>query len=131
MDFSLDNLKSLILNPSEGFDVELKSWLDPAILGDRAKILKACLALRNNNGGCLIIGIQDDGKPDPNVPIDVRAIYHVDVIQELVAKHAFHPFEVKVEFVDRDGVEYPIICVPGGIETPVAVKSQLLEQQGQ
>jgi hypothetical protein len=56
---------------------------------------------------------------------DVRAAYHVDRIQEIVAQYSFHLFEIRVEFAERDGVEYPVICVPGGGETPVAVKRDL------
>ena len=130
MDISPDNLKSLILSPAESLDVELKRWLNLDLPEDKAKLVKACLALRNNNGGCLVIGFQNDGKPDPNVPANVRAAYHVDLVQELVARYAFHLFEVKVEFVERDGVEYPIVCVPGGAETPVAAKSQLPDGNG-
>ena len=130
MDFSPDNLKLLILSPTESLDVELKRWLNLDLPEDKAKLVKACLALRNNNGGCLIVGFQNDGRPDPNALPNVRAAYHVDLVQELVAKYSFHLFEVKVAFVERDGVEYPVICVPGGIETPVAVKSQLLDDNG-
>jgi hypothetical protein len=130
MDFSSANLKSLILNPAESLDVELKPWLDIGRPEHKAKVVKGCLALRNNNGGCLVIGFHDDGRPDSNVPSDVRATYHVDLIQELVARYSFHLFEIKVEFVERDGVEYPIICVPGGMETPVAAKSQLIDDGG-
>lgn len=130
MDFSSDSLKSLIRNPTESLGVEVKRWLNPLEPVHKAKIVKACLALRNNNGGCLVIGFCDDGSPDPNILSDVRQVYHVDSIQELVAKHSSHPFEISVEFVERDQVEYPVICIPSGVETPVAVKSQLQDASG-
>lgn len=130
MDFSPDNLKSLVLNPAESLDVELKPWLNLDRPEHKAKVVKGCLALRNNNGGCLVIGFHNDGRPDSNVPSDVRVTYHVDLLQELVARYSFTLFEIKVEFVERDGVEYPIICVPGGMETPVAAKSQLIDDGG-
>ena len=88
MDFSHDDLQSLILNPVESLDVELKPWLALDTPAGKAKLVKACLALRNNNGGCLLVGFQNDGKPDPNVPSDVRAVYHIDVIQQLLARYA-------------------------------------------
>jgi hypothetical protein len=127
MPLTPDFLRALVDNPSESLDVELKCWIDPGRPADRALIAKACLALRNHNGGCMLIGFNDDGTPDPNVPANVRVTYHADLIQELCSRHASKPFEVRVEFVGRDGVDYPVICIPSGVESPVAVRSELID----
>lgn len=127
MDYSQNELKSLIQNPRESLDTEIKQWIEPSTLEGIAKIAKACIALRNNNGGCLVIGFTDAGKPDiSNMPEDVRASFRADAIQGIVTKYASQAFEVRVEFVERDGIEYPVICVPGGVEYPVAAKSDLV-----
>lgn len=34
----------------------MKDWIDPSSLAGEEKLLKACLALRNNSGGHLLIG---------------------------------------------------------------------------
>jgi hypothetical protein len=118
-------LKQLIRNPRESLDIELKQWIDPATPEGRAKIAIACIALRNNNGGCLIVGFLDSGEPAPAAPPDVRAMFHTDAIQYIIGKYASQPFPVTVEFVKRAGVEHPVIVVPSGVETPVAAKSEL------
>jgi Schlafen, AlbA_2 len=119
-------LERLIQNPRESLSTELKQWIDPSTPEGICKIAKACIALRNNNGGCLVIGFDDNGQPDPAVPANIRAAFHSDVIQGIATRFASQPFEVTVEFVERGGVEYPVICVPSGVETPVAAKSDLL-----
>lgn len=119
-------LQSLIENPAESLAVELKQWIDPGSPEGREKIAKGCLALYNNNGGSMVIGICDDGTPDSdNVPDDIRAMFHVDVVQAIVSKYSYTPFEIRVEFVERDNQEYPIIQVPGGVTTPAVCKSHL------
>jgi len=56
-------LNQLVANSSESLGIELKEWLDPNTTVGKAKLVKACLALRNNNGGCLLVGFNDDGTP--------------------------------------------------------------------
>lgn len=119
-------LQRLLDNPTETLSVEVKRWLDPKSEAGIEKIAKGCLALFNNNGGHMIVGICDDGTPDnDNIPADVRATFHPDVIQSIVSKFSYTPFEVQVEFRSRDGQEYPIFKVPSGVRTPAVTKSQL------
>ena len=125
MALSRQDLEQLVQRPRESLDTGLKQWIDPATPAGRGIVARACLALRNNNGGYLIFGIRDNGTPDPAVPADVRAMFHGDVIQQIVGDFASQPFAVVVEFIERDGVAYPVICVPSGIETPVAAKRDL------
>lgn len=66
------SLQHLIENPVESLAVELKQSIDPASPDRREKFAKGCLALYNNNGGSMVIGICDDGRPDiDNVPDDI------------------------------------------------------------
>jgi hypothetical protein len=52
-------LARLVQFPGETLRVELKAWLDPNQPADAALIVQACLALRNRNGGHLLIGFRD------------------------------------------------------------------------
>src|SRR5438046_486981 len=112
MDYDEEHLRSLVQQPRETLAVELKSWIEPQTLEGIAKIASACMAMRNNNGGFLVIGFDDKTcEPDlSNVPSNVREKFHADIIQRIVSKYAFRRFDVDVRFVPRDGQDYPIIC---------------------
>src|ERR1700733_15945326 len=95
-----EELRHLLAAPREGFDLELKQWIDPKAPDGIAKIAKGCIALRNNNGGRLVIGFKDDGTPDTsNATTDVGATFHIDVIQNIVSRYSSELFPVDVDFV--------------------------------
>ena len=127
MDINSSKIQQLIEYPSESLNVELKRWISPDTDEGRAKIVKAAIALRNFNGGHLIIGF--DGKtltPDiNNVPTNVRTEFHIDKIQGLISRYSSELFEVFVEFPERGGQEYPVIIIDAGVKTPVAAKQNL------
>ncbi|MCW8057895.1 AlbA family DNA-binding domain-containing protein [Agrobacterium tumefaciens] len=118
---------SLVNAPSEGLNVEIKRWIDPTHPTGIAKIAVACMALRNRDGGYLVVGL-DDGTLQPvkeNRPDDVRSLFHLDVIQQIVSKYASMPFEVAVAFGRRDGLDFPVIAVGSGVRSPVAATKEL------
>lgn len=127
MEVTQDQIDALVASPAEGLNVELKCWIDPATPEGQAKIIRACLALRNRNGGFLVIGFDDKTlKPDRGQePANVRATFHVDDIQGLISKYAYDLFEVTIGFSERDGVEHPVVAVPTGVQFPVAAKRNL------
>ncbi|WP_157091549.1 AlbA family DNA-binding domain-containing protein [Methylobacterium nodulans] len=108
-------------------NVELKRWIDPTDPKGIAKIALAAIALRNRNGGYLVIGFDNDTlSPDPNnKPANVRAAFHVDIIQGIISKYVSNPFEIQIGFAERGGQEFPIIAVPEGTTVPVAAKGDL------
>jgi len=127
MDLSQDRIDALLAAPSESLNVEIKRWIDPASPEGAAKIAKATLALRNRNGGYLIIGLDDatllpvtEGRP-PNL----NTAFHTDVLQAIVTKYAAIPFEVGVGFAVRDGQQFPVIGVPEGSTVPLACRADL------
>lgn len=122
---SKQELDQLISNPSERLDTELKQWIDPTSDHGKAKIVRGCIALRNNNGGYLIIGIKDDGTPDASPFSNVKDLFHADELQRLVGLYATPSFEIEVEFGELNGVEYPIIVVPSGVVSPVVSKKEI------
>lgn len=128
MEIDQGQIDSLIQSPSESLNVELKRWIDPATSEGQTKIVKGCLALRNRNGGYLVIGFDDKTlQPDlENQPQNPREQFHVDKIQSIVSKYAQDLFEVGVAFPEREGVEYPVIVIPSGVRVPVSTKKELV-----
>ena len=127
MEIEFSRIQQLIERPSESLSVEIKRWIDPDQQDGTAKIVRAALALRNHGGGYLIIGFDNETlQPDKNnIPQDVRSAFHIDKIQGLISRFASEPFEVAVEFPEREGQSYPVIVIPSGVKTPVAAKSDL------
>jgi hypothetical protein len=129
MNFDQTRIQELLSRLAESLNVEVKRWIDPTAPNGIAKIVRAALALRNRNGGYLVIGFDDKTlQPDTsNEPQDVRAAFHVDKIQGMISRYSSEIFEIAVAFAEQDGREYPVIIVPEGIKTPVAAKGELLE----
>jgi hypothetical protein len=91
---------------SETLDTELKGWLRIGQERDEAILAKALMALRNNNGGQVVLGIDDKTCSAVDPPSDlgeVRQEYHADKLSAIVAKYALHRFEVRVEFREFQG----------------------------
>lgn len=118
-----DILQAILESPRESLETELKQWIDPTSDEGKCKITKTCLAMRNHDGGQLLIGVHDDGRLDTTTrPTNLRELFTQDCIQAIVSRFASEVFEVHLEFRKKDGLEYPIICVPSGITTPVCAK---------
>ena len=132
MDVDQRRIDELLAHPSESLNVEIKRWFSPLTPEGIAKIVKSTQALRNCNGGFLVMGFDDKSlQPDgPNRPAHARAAFHIDPIQEIVTKYASERFEVKVAFGNRDGNEYPVIMIPDGVTAPVANKRDLQDGGG-
>lgn len=128
MDISQDRIDALLAAPSESLNVEIKRWLDPSSNDGIAKIAKASLALRNRNGGYLIIGLDDKSLAPATEgrPPSVTEAFHIDLIQAIVSKYSAIPFEVRVGFANRDGELFPVIGIPEGSTVPVACKADLI-----
>ena len=88
-------------------------------------IARACMAMRNNNGGFLIIGIDDYGTCCDRPDWDVRRRFNPDAVQEIVSKYCSERFEVTVHFVEREGVDRVMIEVPSGVRTPVICRANI------
>ena len=127
-----DQVQALVARPGESLNVEIKRWLDPTSAVGIAKIVKAVFAIRNRNGGFLVIGFDDKTlQPDlANEPADVRANFHQDSIQLLVSRYAYEPFEIHVVFVEREEHTCPVIVVPEGVQVPAVAKANLTDGAG-
>ncbi|MCK9374983.1 MAG: ATP-binding protein [Syntrophobacterales bacterium] len=129
MEVDISRIQELIERPGESLSVELKRWIDPDTTEGKAKIVKTVLALRNHGGGYLVIGF-DNATLEldvENIPANIKEKFHLDHIQGLISKFASEPFEISVEFPEREGRIYPVIVIPPGVKTPVSAKSDLHE----
>jgi hypothetical protein len=129
-----EHRQSLLIRPRESFAVELKSWFDPREPHGIAKLIKATFALRNQNGGFLVVGVDDRTLKPVTPPIDfppVRECFHPDLIQQTLSKYASQSFEATVDFETIADCEYPIVSVQGGVVVPVACRADLRSKEGQ
>ncbi|MET3665625.1 hypothetical protein [Caulobacter sp. 1776] len=127
MPISDDQIRALLERPSESLQVEIKTWLDTADPLGIAKLVKAVFAIRNRNGGFLVLGF-DDRSLEPaayNLAEPMGDAYHVDRIQALVSRYAFDPFPIEVAVGERAGQQHPIVVIPDGVQIPVVAKSAL------
>ncbi len=125
-------LNQWINSPRESLSLELKDWIDPDTEEGKAKIVKTILAMRNNDGGLLLIGFNNnDGSPNPeNAPENVEEVFHIDKLQGLTTKYASEGFEIVVYYPELENTKYIVIEIPSGVKNPVATKSGL-ENAGQ
>ena len=123
----VEHRRSLVLRPRESFVVELKSWFAPTDPIGIAKIVRAAFALRNQNGGFLVIGVDDKTlvPVTPSPELKIREFFHQDLIQQLISKYASQPFEIGVDFEAIEGQDYPVISIPAGVVVPVACRADL------
>lgn len=127
---SEERLGAMLSNPVEGLNREVKAWIDPSSPEGRAKIVTALLALRNRDGGELVIGFDDSTlKPVPySLGRPVAEAFAVDTVQTALFKHASAPFEVSIDLIVHEDQEHPVLSVPSGVEVPVACKSELVHE---
>ncbi|MGI8481268.1 MAG: ATP-binding protein [Chthoniobacterales bacterium] len=128
-----EHLLSLVERPRESMAVELKDWFDPRDPQGIAKIVRTLLALRNQNGGFLVIGVNNDTlqrTKSPYTEDELGEIFHSDAMQYLASRYASQSFEVTVDLQRFDGGIFPVISVAGGIVTPVACKADLKTEDG-
>jgi predicted HTH transcriptional regulator len=125
-------LIELLENPQESLGVEVKGWLNPEDTAQAATIVRALIALRNFDGGILILGLDDKSLEslEAQRPVNWRELYHADKIQALVGKLARPSFEIELHFIPRFGADFPVLVVPGGVRSPVMARSSVREPTG-
>lgn len=123
MAIDMQHLKQLLEAPSERLDVELKGWLDLADNGQRGTLAKCLIALANHGGGIAIIGFDDAGNPAQNRPAALDT-YGQDEINDILDRYADPAMHCTTQRVtrDADGLDYPVILVPGGHRVPIRSK---------
>ena len=123
-----ENLVTALLDrPTEGLNVEIKSWFDPREPEGKRMFIRAAFAIRNRNGGFIVIGFNNDTlKSDPYQLSDpIQTVFHFDYLQALISKYALEPFEINIALRELNGQEHPVIIIPEGVKVPAIVKSSL------
>jgi len=124
-------LNELVHHATETLGVEIKRWLNPTDDVDSAVIARALIALRNFDGGILVLGLDNEtGDPCLDCPNNVPELYHADKIQALVGKFARPPFEVEVHFIDRGSGQLPVLVVRGGVKAPLMARCTVRDPSG-
>lgn len=130
---SPDELQAWLQRPTETLQRELKSWVGITTPVDKALVARALIALRNRNGGVLAFGFDDktllpveDGRP-----ADLVAAYHPDTLQKLVPDFIEPAFPISVDFVKRDGQEFPVVVVPAGVRSPAMARQGVKNTKGE
>lgn len=117
-------LQSLIENPRESLDVEIKDWLDLNEREHQADLVKAVLALANHGGGYIIIGFREiNGIYQPTQPCEeIAKLFNQDRINNAVARYANPQIHIECYQVETQSRTHPVIIVPGGHLVPIMCK---------
>jgi len=124
---TFDDLEPLLAAPAEALDVEHKNWLD--LRGNdehKALLAKAAIALANEGGGVIILGLREERPKlisEPRPP-EVAA-YDQDLISGIIRRFASPSFHCTLTLLRHPETrhEHAVIQVPGGHAVPVMSKS--------
>jgi hypothetical protein len=124
---TIDDLEPLLAAPAEALDVEYKGWLD--LKGNdehRALLAKAAIAIANEGGGAIVIGLREQRPAlisEPR-PAEIPA-YDQDLINGIIRRFASPSFHCTLTLRPhpQTGYELAVIEVPGGHRVPVMSKS--------
>jgi hypothetical protein len=112
----IDELETLVTDPRETLEVELKNWLDLRDNGHRATLAKELIALANHGGGHLVLGFDDAG-PTP-LARPAGYIIDADEVNGVVSRYADPDFHCLLTEI---GGHY-VISIPGGHKVPIRSK---------
>ncbi|MHB8425759.1 MAG: AlbA family DNA-binding domain-containing protein [Gammaproteobacteria bacterium] len=110
----------------EDLTVECKPFLDLSKEAVKADFIKTCIALRNQNGGFLILGVRNTPRqlvtPHPEWLLDQ---YTDDKIRQLISTHVSDPFDIGLYRHKRANSIYPIIEIPSGVKIPISATKDI------
>ncbi len=113
------DLATLITAKSEALEVEYKSWMDTSVNEARAKLARHLAALSNHGGGYLIFGVDDATKEAQGATTLDTKLFGEDAISAIVKRYLDPRFQCRVEWVESEGVSYPVVIVPAHGARPV------------
>jgi Putative DNA-binding domain len=122
---TIEDLRLLLQFPSENLSIEYKSWLDITDNAGKATLAKAAIALANEGGGIIVLGMREDFArggalgSQPRPPGMAR--YNQDNINAAIERFADPAFHCSLMFAEHPttGVEHAFVIVPGGMTVPV------------
>jgi Putative DNA-binding domain len=122
---TIDDLKLLLEYPSEKLSIEYKSWLDLTDNAAKANLAKAAIALANEGGGIIVLGMREDavrgGALGSQPPLAGLARYSQDNINAAIERFADPAFHCTLMFAEHPltRTEHAFVIVPGGMTVPV------------
>ena len=118
-------LQILLEFPVEKLKVEYKSWLKFDENPGRATLAKAAIAMANEGGGVIVLGMREDKAEggalrSQALPRDI-ARYSQDDINAAINRYADPKFHCELAFASHPGTnnEHAFVMVPGGMIVPV------------
>lgn len=118
-------LQVLLEFPVEKLTVEYKSWLKVDENPGRATLAKAAIALANEGGGVVVLGMREDNAQGGALGSQARpediARYSQDDINAAINRYADPQFHCELAFANHPGTnnEHAFVMVPGGMIVPV------------
>jgi len=123
-----DELQTLLAFPAESLSVEYKSWLNLEENAGKANLAKAAIAIANEGGGIIILGMREDVSnggllASLSRPTSIPR-YHPDDVNAAIARFCEPVFHCDVAFVSSPvtGYEHVFVMVPGGSKVPIMSK---------
>ena len=119
------DLQTLIGAPREHLAVEYKYWLDLTKKGEQATLAKAAIAIANHGGGFVVIGFEEvESHLIPKQRSDDIPVITQDAVNAVIRRYATPEFHCELSLVQgkANGVEHPVIRVPGNLTEPVMSK---------
>jgi len=118
------DLISLLTSPNESLTLEYKSWLDLGCNRDKATLAKAAIALANEGGGIITLGMRT---PAVNAPLASLPLpegwprYNQDAVNAAINRYADPALHCELVFAQHPEthVEHAFVVVPGGMIVPV------------
>jgi hypothetical protein len=121
-------LQALLQFPAEKATIEYKSWLDLSENRGRATLAKAAIALANEGGGIIVLGMREDNAHGRSLcscplPAALRR-YSQDAVNAAINRYADPQLHCELAFATHPGtdIEHAFVCVPGGLLAPVMSK---------
>jgi hypothetical protein len=122
---STSELETLLQFPVEKLTVEYKSWLNLTENPGRATLAKAAIALANEGGGVIVLGMREDNAQGGALRSQPRPAeigrYSQDDINAAINRYADPQFHCELAFANYPGTgtEHAFVLVPGAMSVPV------------
>lgn len=111
--------------PSETLSVEYKSWLDLGQNPGKATLAKAAIALANEGGGVIVLGMRENNDEGGALVSKARPAdlgrYSQDDINAAINRYSDPEFHCGLMFANHPAThhEHAFVVVPGGMTVPV------------
>jgi hypothetical protein len=118
-------LQALLQFPVERLTIEYKSWLNLSENPRKATLAKAAIALANEGGGVIVIGMREDNAEGGALGSQPRPEglerYSQDEINAAINRYADPQFHCELAFANHPDTnnEHAFVLVPGGMIVPV------------